>query len=58
MSDLRTQAPKKTTVIISLVLVALAFFGSKFSYLLADYSYWLILAGYILLLAGVYMKEL
>lgn len=58
MSNLSAQTPKKTTVILSLVLVLLGVLGSHIHPILAENSNWLVLAGYVLLLLGVYLKGL
>jgi hypothetical protein len=58
MSKLLPQAPKNSTVIISVVLVLLGLLGASFSPAIADNGDWFLLAGFILLLAGVYIKGL
>ncbi|WP_161635270.1 hypothetical protein [Aquimarina macrocephali] len=58
MSNLSAQTPKKITVIISIVLVLLGLLGSRIHPVLAENSNWLVLAGYVLLLLGVYLKGL
>ncbi len=58
MSQLTTQAPKQSTVLISVILVLLGFFGSLISPTLADNGDWFLLAGFILLLLGVFVKGL
>jgi hypothetical protein len=58
MSQLKPQAPKQSTVLISVILILLGFFGSLISPDLADNGDWFLLAGYILLLLGVYVKGL
>ena len=58
MSQLVPQAPKNRTVIISVVLVALGLFGAVISPTIADNGDWFLLAGFIMLLLGVYVKGL
>ncbi|MBK8504684.1 MAG: hypothetical protein IPL46_22225 [Saprospiraceae bacterium] len=58
MSQLTLQAPKQSTVLISVILILLGFFGSLISPGLADNGDWFLLAGYVLLLLGVYVKGL
>ncbi|MEO0340518.1 MAG: hypothetical protein AAF242_15075 [Bacteroidota bacterium] len=58
MSQLRPQSPKMTTVIISVILIILGFVGAILSPALADNGDWFLLAGYVLLLAGVFVKGL
>ncbi|WP_158447835.1 hypothetical protein [Aquimarina longa] len=58
MSNLSAQTPKKTTVIISLVLILLGLFGSHIHPILIENSTWLLLGGYVFLLLGVYLKGL
>ncbi|WP_160112065.1 MULTISPECIES: hypothetical protein [Aquimarina] len=58
MSNLSAHTPKKITVIISIVLVLLGLLGSHIHPVLAANSNWLVLAGYVLLLLGVYLKGL
>jgi hypothetical protein len=53
----KTNAPHSTTVIISVILFALAVLGAVFFLpILSPLSFWLALAGYLLLLAGCLMK--
>ena len=56
----RTNAPHHTTVIISVILFALAILGAIFPYapVIGVLGFWLALAGYLLLLAGCLMKGL
>ena len=58
MDKLKTQAPKSITVLISLVLIALGLFGAMVSPQIADNGDWFLLLGYLLLLAGVFVKGL
>ncbi len=58
MSQLRPQSPKMTTVIISGILIILGMVGALISPALADNGDWFLLAGYVLLLAGVFVKGL
>ena len=58
MSTLSPQAPKNSTVIISIVLVLLGLFGAFVSPTIADNGDWFLLAGFVLLLVGVYVKGL
>ena len=52
------QAPKQSTVIISVVLVLLGLFGAFLVPAIADNGDWFLLAGFVLLLLGVYIKGL
>ena len=58
MSNFSPQAPKNRTVVISLVLVLLGLLGAAISPTIADNGDWFLLAGYIILLLGVYLKGL
>lgn len=58
MSQLRTQAPKTSTVIISAALVLLGLLGAFVSPAIADNGDWFLLAGFVFLLLGVYVKGL
>lgn len=58
MSQLRTQAPKTSTVIISSALVLLGLIGAFISPAIADNGDWFLLAGFVFLLLGVYVKGL
>jgi hypothetical protein len=58
MSQPTPQAPKQSTVLISVILIFLGFFGSLISPALADNGDWFLLGGYIILLLGVYVKGL
>lgn len=58
MTKLLPQAPKNSTVIISAVLVLLGLFGATISPAIAANGDWLLLAGYVFLLLGVYVKGL
>ena len=58
MSQLNAQAPKNRTVLISVILVFLGLFGAILSPTIADNGDWFLLAGFVLLLAGVYVKGL
>ncbi len=58
MSSVRTQAPKTITVILSVILVILGHFGGEIAPEIAQYGTWLALAGFVLLLLGVYVKGL
>lgn len=57
---LATNAPHSTTVIISVILFALAILGAIFPYapIIGMLGFWLALVGYLLLLAGCLMKGL
>jgi len=55
----RTNAPHHTTVIISVILFALAILGAIVLIpVVSVLSFWLALVGYLLLLAGCLMKGL
>ena len=55
----RTNAPHHTTVIISVILFALAILGAIILIpVVSVLSFWLALIGYLLLLAGCLMKGL
>jgi len=55
----RTNPPGSTTVIISMIVFILGVIGAvAFVPILSPLSFWLCLAGYLLLLAGVLMKGL
>jgi VIT1/CCC1 family predicted Fe2+/Mn2+ transporter len=58
--SIKTTPPGSTTVIISLIVFILGVIGFIFPYtaILGQLSFWLCLAGYLLLLAGVLMKGL
>lgn len=58
MSKLKPQAPKNSTVILSVVLVLLGLFGAIISPAIADNGDWFLLAGFVFLLLGVYIKGL
>lgn len=58
MSQLRPQAPKNVTVLLSVALVALGLLGAFISPAIADNGDWFLLAGFVLLLLGVYVKGL
>lgn len=58
MSQLRTQAPKNVTVIVSMVLVLLGFFGDAISPEIARNGELIMVIGYVLLLLGVFVKGL
>ncbi len=58
MSKLLPQAPKNSTVIISIVLVLLGLFGAMISPTIADNGDWFLLAGVAFLLVAVYVKGL
>ena len=58
MSQLSPQAPKNSTVIISVALVALGLLGAFISPAIADNGDWFLLAGFVLLLLGVFVKGL
>ena len=56
---IHTTPPGSTTVIISLIVFILGIIGAvTFISILSPLSFWLCLAGYLLLLAGVLMKGL
>ncbi|HVT55791.1 MAG TPA: hypothetical protein VHD34_07050 [Xanthobacteraceae bacterium] len=56
----RTNAPHHTTVIISVILFALAILGAilPMAPIIGVLGFWLALIGYLLLLAGCLMKGL
>jgi hypothetical protein len=57
--SLATNAPGSTTTILSLIVYILGIIGAiSFIPYLSPLSFWLCLAGYLLLLAGVLMKGL
>jgi hypothetical protein len=58
--SIKTTPPGSTTVIISLIVFILGIIGFMlpFTAILGPLSFWLCLAGYLLLLAGVLMKGL
>jgi hypothetical protein len=58
MAKLLPQTPKQSTVIISIVLVLLGLFGALISPVMAENGDWFLLAGFIVLLLGVYLKGL
>ncbi|HKK75452.1 MAG TPA: hypothetical protein VJ953_10290 [Saprospiraceae bacterium] len=58
MSQLKPHAPKNSTVLISIILILLGLFGATLSPTIADNGDWILLAGYVLLLLGVYVKGL
>ncbi len=58
MSTLKPHTPKESTVIISVVIVLLGLFGAFISPVIASNGDWFLLAGFVLLLAGVYVKGL
>ncbi len=58
MSDLTPQAPKNSTVMISIALVLFGLLGAFVIPAIADNGDWLLLAGFVLLLLGVYVKGL
>ena len=58
MSQPRPQAPKRSTVLISGALVLLGLLGAFISPTVADNGDWFLLAGYVLLILGVYVKGL
>jgi hypothetical protein len=58
MNQLIPQAPKNRTVLISVILVLLGLFGAVLSPTIADNGDWFLLAGFVLLLLGVYVKGL
>ncbi len=58
MSQIKPQAPKNVTVLISIILVLLGFFGAQIAPAVADNGDWFLLAGFVLLLLGVYIKGL
>lgn len=58
MSQLKTQAPKSITVLVSVILVLLGFFGALISPAIADNGDWFLLIGFVVLLLGVYVKGL
>lgn len=58
MSQPKPQAPKQSTVLISAGLVLLGLFGAAVSPTIADNGDWLLLAGWALLMLGVYVKGL
>lgn len=58
MSRLIPQAPKQSTVLISIVLVLIGLFGAILSPTIADNGDWFLLAGFVFLLLGIYVKGL
>ena len=56
MSKLLPQAPKQVTVMISVALVLLGLLGALISPAIADNGDWFLLAGFVILLLGVYLK--
>ena len=58
MSTLKPHAPKDITVLISVIIVLLGLFGAFISPVIASNGDWFLLAGFVLLLAGVYLKGL
>jgi hypothetical protein len=57
--SLETTPPGSTTTIISMIIFILGVIGSLvWVAILTPLSFWLLLAGYLLLLAGVLMKGL
>lgn len=58
MSQLKPQAPKNSTVLVSIILVLLGFFGAVISPAIADNGDWFLLGGFVFLLLGVYVKGL
>jgi hypothetical protein len=57
--SIETTPPGSTTVIISLIVFILGIIGAVvFISILSPLSFWLLIAGYLLLLAGVLMKWL
>ena len=57
--SLKTTPPGSTTTIISMIVFILGVIGAvAFVPILTPLSFWLCLAGYLLLLAGVLMKGL
>ena len=53
---IRTNPPSFKTVMISLSLFATGLFGAEVLPLLEDFGLWLIIAGYLTLLAGSIFK--
>jgi len=58
MNQLKPQAPKNITVLISVILVLLGLLGAMVVPAIADNGDWFLLAGFVLLLLGVYVKGL
>ena len=58
MSSIKPQAPKNITVLISVILVLLGHFGGEIAPEIARNGDWFALAGFVLLLLGVYVKGL
>ena len=58
MSNLKPSAPKTQTVLISIILVFLGLFGATLSPEIAENGDWILLIGYLILLAGVYIKNI
>ena len=58
MSQMKPHAPKNTTVLASIIIVLIGLFGAPISPVIADNGDWLLLAGFVLLLLGVYVKGL
>lgn len=58
MSNLKPSVPKTQTVIISLIFVIVGLLGATLSPVIADNGDWFLLIGYIILIAGVYIKNI
>lgn len=58
MAQLAPQAPKNSTVLISVILVLFGLLGAFVSPAIADNGDWFLLAGFVFLLLGVYVKGL
>ncbi|HLL27185.1 MAG TPA: hypothetical protein VKT73_05995 [Xanthobacteraceae bacterium] len=57
--SIKTTPPGSTTTIISMIVFVLGIIGAiTWISILSPLSFWLLLAGYLLLLAGVLMKDL
>jgi hypothetical protein len=57
----RTTAPKHNTAILSIIIFVLgiiSWVAASFGYYISPYAVWLLAIAYIILLAGVLMKDL
>jgi len=57
-NQMRANAPKSFTLIIAVILALLGIAGYFFVSALAGVSFWLLLAGFVVLLAGNLLKGL
>lgn len=58
MSQLKAHTPKNVTILISAILVLIGQFGGSIDPFIAQNGDWIVIAGYVLLLLGVYLKGL